>query len=417
MCEADQIAAALEAALENLLQNKPIGELALPPAYRGVTDALLLLERQLAEVGEFTVHLAGGEIDSAPPGRSNCLAGGLKQLQAHLRHLSWQTQCVAQGDYDQSVDFMGEFSHAFNSMIKQLKEREGRIKSQQEFMQRLFDRLEPIFVVSEEDTSEIIYANSQARKAFSMNEESPSLFIRQALELAGEEGEREMLDIDTGRWYSVETGKLPWSEVDDAILFFCMDITCMKERQSSLEEAANTDTLTGLYNRRALESSFTTLWDACMQANKPLSVLMFDIDFFKKYNDTYGHLQGDRCLAAFAKILNVSAARSSDVIARYGGEEFVVLLPFTEREHALEVAERIRKAASELKVMLPAPGKGDVETTITVSGGVSSFTPGQEGYIPEDLLHRADEALYAAKAAGRNRVFYQALEGESYNPS
>ncbi|MDR3000419.1 MAG: diguanylate cyclase [Fibromonadaceae bacterium] len=151
-----------------------------------------------------------------------------------------------------------------------------------------------------------------------------------------------------------------------------------------------TDTLTGLPNRRSLNQRIKIEWGRALREREPLSVLMVDADNFKIYNDTHGHMQGDIHLQTMAKILQKSVERSGDFVARWGGEEFTVLLPNTNLDSALSIAERIRLNIKEA-------------TSTTVSIGVNSKIPTIADVI-DDFFTKADEALYAAKKAGRDRV-------------
>jgi two-component system cell cycle response regulator len=162
-------------------------------------------------------------------------------------------------------------------------------------------------------------------------------------------------------------------------------------------EMAITDALTGLYNRRYLESHLAHLIDYAVNRGKLLSVLTLDVDFFKSVNDTYGHDAGDRVLQEMAGRLRASI-RSSDLACRTGGEEFVVVLAGTDLQTAERVGERVRKMVAA-KPFLAAPG---CPLSITVSLGISSLARVEDA--PEDLLKRADQALYRAKREGRNRV-------------
>lgn len=162
-------------------------------------------------------------------------------------------------------------------------------------------------------------------------------------------------------------------------------------------EMAVTDALTGLYNRRYLETQLVQLIEQSVDRGKILSLLTLDIDFFKSVNDTYGHDAGDRVLQEVAGRIRASV-RSADLACRTGGEEFVVVLPGADIAVAEKVGERIRKAIAAKPFML-GPGS---HLTVTASLGVSSLTSAQESV--EDLLKRADRALYRAKREGRNRV-------------
>lgn len=156
------------------------------------------------------------------------------------------------------------------------------------------------------------------------------------------------------------------------------------------------DPLTGLANRRLLQIQFEKSFEGAKRYEKPLSIIMLDIDHFKEYNDTYGHIEGDKLLVSIANIL-LNDLRSPDYIFRYGGEEFLIMLPETNAKNAGIVAERLRKiVASQLNV--------------TVSLGISSYH--QSIQTGEEMIHHADTALYKAKQNGRNRVEINLQQGE-----
>lgn len=160
-----------------------------------------------------------------------------------------------------------------------------------------------------------------------------------------------------------------------------------------LARIAVQDGLTGLTNRRGLDEFLQGQWEALLQSQQPLSVLMLDVDHFKQYNDEYGHLAGDEVLKQLAQVLGNAVAESHELLARYGGEEFVLVLPGTSLENAMERAELIRQQCH-----LPA-----ATGTITVSIGVACLVP-HSGLRCEQLLAEADAALYRAKKHGRDRV-------------
>ena len=165
----------------------------------------------------------------------------------------------------------------------------------------------------------------------------------------------------------------------------------LEEVNRKLAELATEDALTGVSNRRALENGLQREWYRCLDQRRPLSALMIDVDHFKKYNDTHGHLEGDILLRSIAKQLHSLHDPKRELLARYGGEEFALLLPGVHQDEAVRRAEKIRVALHE----------HIGETTISV--GVCGFVPGMQG-DSMNLLRRADAALYRAKRAGRNRV-------------
>ena len=166
-------------------------------------------------------------------------------------------------------------------------------------------------------------------------------------------------------------------------------------------ELAITDGLTGLHNRRYLDSHLQTLFERAASRQRPLSLLISDIDRFKRINDTHGHAAGDDVLREFARRLRKNV-RGIDLACRYGGEEFVVVMPDTEQAVAERVAERIRQEIE----MLPFGPEGAAALDVTVSIGVASISPAADTL--EALLKRADGALYEAKKSGRNRVVARA---------
>lgn len=168
---------------------------------------------------------------------------------------------------------------------------------------------------------------------------------------------------------------------------------------ASIWQHATHDHLTGLANRRSLDSALDREILIARRAKSQLSLLMIDIDNFKQYNDTNGHIKGDRCLKTIAENMQNNVRRPADIVARFGGEEFVVLLPGTPLENAAIVAEKIRQGVEQLKLPY-APGE---ETAVTISIGVAT-TLADDKHDAKQLLSRADTALYKAKENGRNRV-------------
>ena len=165
-----------------------------------------------------------------------------------------------------------------------------------------------------------------------------------------------------------------------------------------LDEVAHFDILTQVMNRRGYEDMLDRLWKDHERRKAPISVLLMDIDFFKKYNDGYGHIKGDECLRAVAQTLKKALKRPIDVLARYGGEEFVVLLPDTDLIGAKAVGDRLISALTSANI----PHEfSDVQPYVTISIGAAEKTPDQ---TLKTILQTADEALYKAKEAGRNQV-------------
>lgn len=174
----------------------------------------------------------------------------------------------------------------------------------------------------------------------------------------------------------------------------------------SLQYLATYDSLTEVRNRRFFNDYLDTEWRRLAREEAPLSLIMCDIDYFKLYNDTYGHQAGDECLRQVAAVLQRSVKRSADLVARYGGEEFVIVLPNTDIEGAACVAEIINQQVRDLQIL---HAKSNVSEYVTLSLGVACCIPAPMSQ-PETLIAIADEALYRAKAAGRDRVSVAAFE-------
>ena len=169
--------------------------------------------------------------------------------------------------------------------------------------------------------------------------------------------------------------------------------------EDQLERLGRTDGLTGIANRREFDTVIANEWQRAKRNHQAISLAIIDVDWFKKYNDLYGHQTGDDCLRKIARVLCENLRRSSDVVARYGGEEFVFIAPDTEQEQAMILAEMICQNLRNQQL----PHEKSEFGHVTVSIGVATTIPEKNGNI-EDLIRRADAALYEAKRKGRNRA-------------
>lgn len=174
----------------------------------------------------------------------------------------------------------------------------------------------------------------------------------------------------------------------------------LAEAHAALERIAKIDGLTQIPNRRTFDDSLLNQWQQLKTAQQPLSIILCDIDFFKKYNDHYGHQEGDNCLIAVAQALNNTPFAPNGLAARYGGEEFIFLLPNTSLEEATIIAETARTNVENLHI---AHAGSNVATHVTLSLGVSCVVPSDESRAL-DVIKAADDALYRSKDNGRNRV-------------
>jgi diguanylate cyclase (GGDEF)-like protein/PAS domain S-box-containing protein len=275
----------------------------------------------------------------------------------------------------------------------------------------------------------LIFCNEQYRDAFPLSRDArlPGANIRDIIRRAAETGERndnpkrpvdqwieaaasglhrnkdEDIELYNGDWRSIRTRLAD----DGTAMVMVSDITSTKQAEAALRVAAeqlrnlaDTDGLTGVMNRRAFDEAFMREAARCAREDSPLSVLMIDIDWFKVYNDTYGHPAGDECLRRVSRCLLDSIKRPADTLARYGGEEFVMLLPHTDAAGACAVAERVAASLDALSIVHSGSPLGKV----TASAGVATGRGATLRTNHAQLLADADSALYRAKAQGRNRV-------------
>ncbi|MBB4229882.1 diguanylate cyclase [Rhizobium mongolense] len=213
----------------------------------------------------------------------------------------------------------------------------------------------------------------------------------------------EEINLCDGRWLSLRTRLT----TDGKALVVVSDITAMKQAEHSLRELAEqmknlaeTDALTGIVNRRAFDQAVVIELARSTRNRTPLSLLLIDVDRFKAYNDTYGHVAGDECLKAVSDCLRQVVKRRTDVVARFGGEEFVVLLPETDEGAAQALARKFLAGLRALEI----PHAGSEFRYVTASVGVSTKQRSSSEVVSSELIKRADDALYDAKRNGRNQI-------------
>lgn len=394
----------VEAFLDALLENRP-----LPPsagaggssAIGGIEERIGRLGEVISELNRFSLALAEGNVDAEAPPRTNFLAAGLKQLQAQMRHLTWQAQHVAQGDYRQRVDFMGEFSTAFNEMVEQLRLREENLFRQQQVMEMVFNQIEPIVVLDTEEPSEILYINKTAARLFGIQvgdgiPEKGVLAYMLSLRPSGVGCP--VFDEENGKWYDVTVQEVRWGSHQQACVFFCRDITENKVLEELLRGKAEFDAC-GIADPAAFEASVERHWRNCILTGKPMSFVMLELDGFKTFSQTCGAERGDMVLADFSRILSRCIGRREDIITCYPHNLFAAALPFTGQESALYVTKNICKLMA--RRVLSAEGEEGAESCLTVSAGVSSVVP-RKGASADQLAAAAGRALDQARKNGGN---------------
>ncbi len=279
-------------------------------------------------------------------------------------------------------------------------------------LRRVLDSSPFPIIVSSQDDDTILYVNRLASVQFGYSRaelrghKTPEFFVNpadrkhvmDALAKSGVVDDFEALLKDaTGRQFYALVSATPVDYEGRLAHFLSFtDITRHKEIETELLVLATTDSLTGVLNRRALYEQGEREVMRARRYDIPLSVLMLDIDHFKRINDTWGHLVGDRVLRQMAQVMKATL-RETDLVGRIGGEEFVAILPETTLEGATDTSERVRKAIEAQPI---ATDEGPVAYTASI--GVTEFRESDPSL--EEALKRADEALYKAKSSGRNRV-------------
>lgn len=279
------------------------------------------------------------------------------------------------------------------------------------------------------DTGRIEYANEQLCKLFSLDQEAESLAGLRVTEIVEQISSmyddpaatvarwNKIVAIDLpriGEEISLKNGRtllrdyIPFKYADGRLgrVWHVRDVTALRNAQAQLIDAnhklevlSTTDGLTGLANRRQFDQVLLKEWSRCQRQEQSLALILLDVDWFKNYNDQYGHQAGDHCLIAVARVLQSKARRASDLAARYGGEEFALIAPETDLDAALALAESVRTEVRSLELAHEKSPLG----VITISLGVAAFIPNHNA-SPDALLLAADQALYQAKNHGRDRV-------------
>lgn len=223
----------------------------------------------------------------------------------------------------------------------------------------------------------------------------------------GEIWNKNKLGVAYPEWINITAIRDDSGKIENYVAVFS-DITELKkiekelvEVNESLSKLTNLDGLTGIANRRAFNEKLKYEWKRSRRSKSPLSLVMLDIDYFKRFNDTYGHQQGDECLKQVAMVLEATVTRTGDLVARYGGEEFVVILPDTDQNGGRKIAEELRRSIEALKI---PNEKSSVVPYVTISVGVSTYYPTTRGLTHDKYVELTDNALYEAKKQGRNRV-------------
>ena len=371
--------------------------------YVMLAKGLMFFERSFTEYNDFAKSLARGDLQIPLPPSSNQMAGPLKTLHASLKHLTWQSKQVAKGDYRQRVDFMGEFSDAFNTMIEQLAWRQEKLEEEIERSRRHAETMEQgnmllsnlmynipqqIFVVSI-DTHELLLYNDMAKEEIEHEPDYVKQFIDVFSGFDSHEIKRnvemQIESNDEERFLIVNYYPIEW-EHTNAIALIIADVSVEKKRMKTLESHAFYDALTGLYNRFY---GMLTLND-WVSEDKKHTLVFIDLDNLKFINDKYGHEEGDRYITKIAAYLR---SMSNDaIVCRLGGDEFMMLIPdigFNETSSRM----------SELQIAINTDEYlHDKDFIYSISYGIVEIEEGNQ-LSSSTILSIADERMYEHKRA------------------
>lgn len=371
----------------------------LPEEFQELGKSLIYFSECVAETTVLAREIAKGNLGVALPPPCNGMAAPLKALHAALKHLTWQTQQVAKGDYQQRVDFMGDFSEAFNTMVEQLEQQRLALLDQIRTMMQsrslyemLSGQMEQRIIVTDSDTTEILFVSSKTNGTQICGDCESELvqWLKEQTEIMREKNEIcvsefELVNNAVVQHYSVSIHPLRWNQYN-ALAFVLTDISTQVEQLKRLQNIADIDTLTQIYNRRhGME-----ILEKWLSENRSFILGFIDIDNLKFVNDQYGHAEGDRYIVCVSGAMRQFSPDA--VLCRIGGDEFMLLAEDCSTEEATDRLEVLRNSLIDCG--------GSYE--LSVSYGVISV--GHDNALKaDDLLNAADEKMYEYKRAYKLR--------------
>jgi len=390
----------------------------LDEEYAAFAKGLVFLARCFAESNGFAEALAKGDLNFPPPPPENELAAPLKSLHASLKHLAWQSQQVAKGDYSQRVDFMGEFSDGFNTMVEQLADRQHKLENevlqskkrahaleQSNLLLRSLTHYIPqqIFVV-DLDTHELLLCNSMAKAELESDPEYVGKLVSSLPDHSALSG-RDHVEISfhqggTERFFAINAYLIEWND-HNAIAMVLKDVSEEKKQRRELEDQAFHDSLTGVYNRFF---GMLTL-NEWLAKGQQFALAFIDLDNLKYVNDVFGHSEGDEYIVRASR--HLQAISAGTVVSRLGGDEFMALIPDSDCGGMSQRMAEVSRAIENDEYTI---GKG---YRYCVSVGVVCMDEccGKQASI---ILRIADERMYEQKRAHKKERSDAALKKQAY---
>ncbi|MDR1116790.1 MAG: diguanylate cyclase [Oscillospiraceae bacterium] len=367
----------------------------LSQEYQNLGEGLKFLKKCLDEQRALLLSLAKGDLSAPLPPADNELAAPLKSLQASLRHMTWQSQQVAKGDYTQRIDFMGEFAEAFNTMIDQLDFRRTKLENEitaseeknkalvqsNELLTNITENTPQALVVADGISLSLLYSNKAADRLLRLENE----LIRKLTDFKyeGENGEAGKEFSVGSRYYEVYSYNIQWDE-KRAAAFVLNDISESLKRVGELEVHAYHDSMTGLHNRLGGMKAFNDF----LEENREFTLVFVDLDNLKHVNDNFGHEAGDKyIICAGYELASVSG---DGIAARLGGDEFMLLLNNTDHRSAELLMENTAKNIGKV------PANEGLPYSYSISFGTVHVKKDNK-LSPSEILSIADSRMYEHK--------------------
>ncbi|MGC4018540.1 MAG: GGDEF domain-containing protein [Muricomes sp.] len=378
----------------------------LPREFRDLGEGLTYFSECVMESVRLAKAIAAGQLDVPLPPPENEVAAPLKSLHASLKHLTWQTQQIAKGDYQQRVDYMGDFSEAFNVMVERLQQRRVALLDEihtlvqnKSLYETLVGQIEQWIVVTDASTSERLFVSRELEET--LTADGTALLLDQWLKEQAESmkgkdeicvTEFEMPNKGKTCYYSVSIHPLQWNK-RKALAFVLTDVSLERERLNKLQNIADLDPLTQIYNRR-FGMEMLEKWIA---QGKNFILCFVDIDNLKYVNDKFGHTEGDEYILSVSEVIGKFS--EDVVVCRIGGDEFMLLAENWNIDEAKERLEVLRKELSGREGAYAAAYERSISYGVIPVGVPGSYYRLQAS----DLLSAADEKMYEYKRAYKLR--------------
>lgn len=388
---------------------KPIHIKELPEDLRDLGSGLQLLALWLGEVKKMSVALSDGNLDAARPGPDNVLADPLKSLQSTMKHIAWQAKQISKGDYSQKLDYMGDFSMAFNDMTLQLaekqealeKSRDDAIKAKQ-ILQEVMDGLDRYFIILGEKDQQLRYENDAFRKLQVVDPEFAAQLKAYTcrgismprdtkrtweIEIPAEEG----VGPQGNRYFFVDANFLLWND-EPVVACIIEDVSEERRKEQKIKEFAFFDALTGLHNRRYIME----ILEKWLEEAEPFTITFIDLDNLKFANDEAGHEEGDKYIKQTANLLAQVSGQIE--VARIGGDEFLLLVKN-------RTEEELRREMEEKRAKLFQMGKAENSFYLkSFSYGIVEADSLSSRRYRSELLREADKRMYEYKIKNKPKI-------------